>query len=177
MPSISITEVGNATKVITSINDLLEGDEDYCINEPFPFSGPKCKDFNIEFKIHPCNNRPASCIDKIFTSVKTVCCRNCHGYTQDPLTKPGRSTGQQKNNPMVVVYPNPVVDILGISTKNLTETDIIQVIATSIIGKTVYKGHFNSNGGYIDMSSWVNGIYVLTIKYQNTVINKKITKN
>ncbi|NPA35407.1 MAG: T9SS type A sorting domain-containing protein [Chlorobi bacterium] len=72
----------------------------------------------------------------------------------------------------ILTYPNPTHDILNISSKS----DIKQVVVSNIVGKTVMVKN-NVNRDYrLDLSDLRNGIYIITIKTDRGIINKKILK-
>ncbi|WP_417356381.1 peptide-N-glycosidase F-related protein [Flavobacterium sp.] len=67
--------------------------------------------------------------------------------------------------------PNPVTNILNI---NVQETDIVNVIITSVTGQTV----FESKASTLDLSSLQSGMYIVKIQFTNNqTAVRKIVKN
>ena len=73
----------------------------------------------------------------------------------------------------VKVYPNPANDILYIVNENQQS---MQVKLVDFMGREVMNQNITDKTG-MDMSKLPAGIYNLTIKYGNTVENRKIVKN
>ncbi len=72
----------------------------------------------------------------------------------------------------ILSYPNPTQGILNIRSGS----DIRQIAVSNIVGKTV-KVKSNAGRYYrLDMSDLENGIYIITIKTDHGIINKKIIK-
>jgi len=70
------------------------------------------------------------------------------------------------------IYPNPVTDILKISSKN----DFKNIVIYQMDGQKVFESE--SNVSSIDMSKFVAGVYFLKIFGENdVVVIKKIVKN
>jgi len=75
----------------------------------------------------------------------------------------------EKESDNIYIYPNPVRDIINIyNLKNSSEITIYDAI-----GRIKY---FSSNTivSKINVTDFENGIYYLTIKTENSTINKKI---
>lgn len=77
-----------------------------------------------------------------------------------------------KNESNVIIYPNPVKDILII--KNASELDIVEYSIYNMLGQIIFK---NSNHNLeIDTKDYNNGIYNIQIKTTKGFINKKFIK-
>lgn len=75
----------------------------------------------------------------------------------------------------IVIYPNPVGDILIID--NSTQLNLYGVSITNSTGKIIYQQELNSSKIKVDMSSFPAGIYFTSIKQDGVVIQtKKIIK-
>ena len=77
---------------------------------------------------------------------------------------------QISNKFQINIFPNPTSTILTIETK---ETGIINASLFDISGKQVFSNILN-NKTNIDVSKFESGIYTLTIKTDNQIINEKL---
>ena len=73
----------------------------------------------------------------------------------------------------ITIYPNPSNSEVNISSENI----INSVEIFNSLGQRVYQNVVNSNTKTIDISSFVNGVYILGVNTENGVIRKKIIKN
>ncbi len=73
----------------------------------------------------------------------------------------------------ITLYPNPSNREINISSENIINS--IEIFNS--LGQRVYYSVVNSNTKTIDISSFVNGVYILGINTENGVIRKKIIKN
>jgi Secretion system C-terminal sorting domain len=68
----------------------------------------------------------------------------------------------------VEIFPNPSVNVVQIKVQNAGEPYCVEIY--SIIGQRLFGLH---NQQSIDISNFVNGIYIITVKQQgNTWVNK-----
>ena len=78
----------------------------------------------------------------------------------------------------VAVYPNPTSGVITLNINdNAGKKAIVTVysITGSLVSSNTYQG--NVENEKIDLSSYGNGIYFMTINSDNKVITKKIVKN
>jgi hypothetical protein len=76
----------------------------------------------------------------------------------------------------VLVYPNPVTDLLNINVTN-PDGKPITCILFDANGKMMYTGKLASGTNTVDMSKFPKGIYLLSLKNTDTEIkNMKIIK-
>ncbi|MFV0502271.1 MAG: T9SS type A sorting domain-containing protein [Bacteroidales bacterium] len=73
----------------------------------------------------------------------------------------------------ITIYPNPTSSEVNISSENIINS--IEIFNS--LGQRVYQSMVNSTEKVIDISSFVNGIYILGVNTGNGVIRKKIIKN
>lgn len=102
-----------------------------------------------------------------------------YDYTNAPV--PGCSgigITQQIMQKEILVYPNPVTDILNIITSDNQENDFVFIVY-DYLGNDIYSSRVSLNSGYsalqLDVSRFKKGIYLLVISYQNKSITKKFT--
>lgn len=74
----------------------------------------------------------------------------------------------------VIVFPNPVKDIIKIKGLNSLETTNVSVV--NVLGKTIKK-YTRLNGREIDLSDLNSGVYVLVIKENMASKRIRIIKN
>ena len=72
----------------------------------------------------------------------------------------------------IEIYPNPVENILNISTEQLG----VQITIFSIEGQEMYSEYSNETQVSIDLSNWNNGVYICRIWSDNGVRIGKIIK-
>ena len=77
------------------------------------------------------------------------------------------------NDNSVILYPNPTNSEVKISSQNIINS--IEIFNS--LGQRVYQSVVNSNTKTIDISSFVNGVYILGVNTENGVIREKIIKN
>ncbi len=71
----------------------------------------------------------------------------------------------------MVLYPNPATDVLTVSSANGTAMHVFDVN-----GRVVYAQSMNTQEeGLIrlDVSSWSNGIYLMTVSSKDGSVNRK----
>lgn len=72
------------------------------------------------------------------------------------------------------VYPNPSNGLFNFNYKG---EDMLNVKVVDVNGKTIYNNTLNSNDrGVIDLSDYSNGLYLVVLSGNNTVVTKKIFK-
>jgi len=77
------------------------------------------------------------------------------------------------NDNSITLYPNPTNSEVNISSENIINS--IEIFNS--LGQRVYYSMVNSTDKVIDISSFVNGVYILGVNTENGVIRKKIIKN
>ncbi|MBI2281873.1 MAG: T9SS type A sorting domain-containing protein [Bacteroidetes bacterium] len=89
------------------------------------------------------------------------------------------STGinEELLNSSVVAYPNPTSGVITLNITDNAQGTVVNIynVAGSLVSSTTYNG--NVVNEKIDLSSFDNGIYMMIINSNNTVITKKIVKN
>ena len=75
----------------------------------------------------------------------------------------------------IVVYPNPVTDLLNINVTNAQDNETEASLFDNS-GKLVHRGKLISGTNTIDMSRFSKGIYLLTLKNSNEIQNIKIVR-
>jgi len=73
----------------------------------------------------------------------------------------------------ITLYPNPTNSEVNISSENIINS--IEIFNS--LGQRVYQSVVNFKEKVIDISSFVNGVYILGVNTENGVIRKKIIKN
>jgi hypothetical protein len=76
---------------------------------------------------------------------------------------------------IVDIFPNPNSGKFYIQIN--TKFENIELTISDISGKIILKQKLNSNSYFFDISDKSKGIYLLQIKADNFIINKKILKN
>jgi hypothetical protein len=72
------------------------------------------------------------------------------------------------------IFPNPTTNIIHISPKNLHEAIYVSVL--DIFGREIIKKCLNTNEAMIDLSSYVNGLYLIIISDNGTIYSRIIEK-
>jgi hypothetical protein len=89
------------------------------------------------------------------------------------------STGinEELINSSVVAYPNPTSGVITLNITDNTNGAVVNIynVAGSLVSSTTYNGTVVNEK--IDLSSYDNGIYMMIINSNNSVITKKIVKN
>ena len=90
------------------------------------------------------------------------------------------SVNEEYTSSTVGVYPNPTSGVFTLNINDEAATEFV-VNIYNVTGALVSSTTFALNGGVlnetIDLSSYVNGIYMIRISTGNNVITKKIIKN
>lgn len=73
----------------------------------------------------------------------------------------------------IKLYPNPVSDVLNMDFNNFNPK---QVEVYNLAGQQILVNEINSNTKYINLSTLSQGIYMLKIISENTVVTKKLIK-
>lgn len=79
----------------------------------------------------------------------------------------------------ILLYPNPFNTELMIDLSAYTEDGNPTSLAIEVVdatGKTIYKSTVLSELNTISTTDWAQGMYVVKIKHNNTLINKKVVK-
>jgi len=99
-----------------------------------------------------------------------------HNYsqgTEDCITPLVGLENISLNGNSITIYPNPTNSEVNISSENI----INSIEIYNSLGQRVYYSVVNSMEKVIDISSFVNGVYILGVNTENGVIRKKIIKN
>ena len=90
------------------------------------------------------------------------------------------SVNEEYTSSTVGVYPNPTSGVFTLNINDEAATEFV-VNIYNVTGALVSSTTFALNGGVlnenIDLSSYVNGIYMIRISTGNDVITQKIIKN
>ncbi len=78
-------------------------------------------------------------------------------------------------NSSVLLYPNPVADILNVNIIN-TQNELTNAVLYDNTGKLVFSGTFNSGTNSIDMKKFAKGVYQLRLKNNTEIKNYKVIK-
>jgi hypothetical protein len=92
-------------------------------------------------------------------------------YIDERITT-GIYSNEIKYEPAVIVYPNPVTDILNIIVEQDGLITIVDVSGKEIVNKTIGNGKST-----LDLSTLTAGSYYITITTDKTTVTKKIIKN
>ena len=84
------------------------------------------------------------------------------------------STNSVQLEPYVTLGPNPVSDFL---TLEISSGEISDVKLFSLDGKLVRSYFFNQRKVELDVSTFENGLYLLQIQTNASILHKKILKN
>ncbi|WP_299255411.1 T9SS type A sorting domain-containing protein [uncultured Cytophaga sp.] len=79
----------------------------------------------------------------------------------------------------VLLYPNPFNTQLSVDLSAYTEDGKQTSVAIEVIdatGKTIYKSTVLSELNTISTTDWAQGMYVVKIRHNNSLINKKVVK-
>jgi len=77
------------------------------------------------------------------------------------------------NNNNISIFPNPSKNYIQIQANSL---DIEKYSIIDINGKTIKQINYTNNNNIIDISNLPNGVYILNIVTENTVINNRFIK-
>ena len=90
------------------------------------------------------------------------------------------SVNEELSFPFVGLYPNPTKGFVTLNVNNETATEFV-VDIYNVTGSLVSSTTYASNGGVlnerVDLSSYVDGIYMVRVNSGKDVITKKIIKN
>ncbi|MBP5983329.1 MAG: T9SS type A sorting domain-containing protein [Fluviicola sp.] len=76
------------------------------------------------------------------------------------------------------LFPNPTNSKLYLKTTSNFNTSNVEILIKDINGKVVVKDYFDLNNmNYIDLSELENGVYFVTLKNEEAVVEKKIIVN
>ena len=73
----------------------------------------------------------------------------------------------------VKIYPNPANSILNLETE---KTDLYSIQITSLKGQLIYSTEMEGTNHQLDLSSFQNGIYFISIRNKDFVTTRKIIK-
>ncbi|MBN2663579.1 MAG: T9SS type A sorting domain-containing protein, partial [Bacteroidales bacterium] len=72
---------------------------------------------------------------------------------------------------MVSLYPNPTAKILNIA---IDEFNTASFVLTDLVGKVIFVEDINSTKTQVDLSNLANGVYILNLNIDGTVMQEKI---
>lgn len=75
-------------------------------------------------------------------------------------------------SPLISLYPNPNNGLFTVNTLQIPE----EIIVTDLLGKKIYSIKATSTVNTIDIKSANQGIYIISIRLNNTITNTKIVK-
>ncbi|MCX6286484.1 MAG: T9SS type A sorting domain-containing protein [Bacteroidetes bacterium] len=86
------------------------------------------------------------------------------------------STGVQSfvENKDIVIYPNPLTDMLTIETNSLNTNQQFEII--NLTGRLVYTSYINKKKTTVNMSDFPSGIYILKLNMDKETAGKKFIK-
>uniref|UniRef100_UPI004049FBCE T9SS type A sorting domain-containing protein n=1 Tax=Fluviicola sp. TaxID=1917219 RepID=UPI004049FBCE len=73
------------------------------------------------------------------------------------------------------LFPNPTNSKLYLKTTSNFNTSNVEILIKDINGKVVVKDYFDLNN--MDLSELENGVYFVTLKNEEAVVEKKIIVN
>jgi hypothetical protein len=82
------------------------------------------------------------------------------------------TSNPQKTPQTVIMFPNPVKEVLNIKSNSL----ILQTEIYDINGRKVLISNQNSENVVLNISSLANGIYILKLRSERNTINQKFIK-
>src|SRR5690606_3503881 len=86
------------------------------------------------------------------------------------------SDDKSKQHEQIIIYPNPVSDILSVETKTNALNNLM-IILFDLNGRQVLKEGIKGQKNTVDISSLPQGVYMVEIIQENKSIHKqKITK-
>jgi SdrD B-like domain/Secretion system C-terminal sorting domain len=108
----------------------------------------------------------SGCFQDFTLNVSVQTCQNL--LSDDDLSK------------LIIVYPNPVSDKLNFAYKSISESESISVSIVDMQGKILQKTGFTSKtgnfSGSIDVNSYTNGSYIISISDSERKINRGFVK-
>jgi len=96
-----------------------------------------------------------------------------NGYELWKLTTPSLSIDTPQKQNVVKAYPNPVNDVLHITSQEI----IKNISIVDLAGRTVYQKTYNSAEINVDVSALTPAIYVVQITTENQTSTLRILKN
>jgi hypothetical protein len=78
--------------------------------------------------------------------------------------------------PGVVIYPVPASDYITLTLQNAANAS---VIIRDVIGKMMYQANCSKENGTmeVDVSDWLNGLYIVEVKTKSYSVNRKLLIN
>ena len=78
----------------------------------------------------------------------------------------------------IVIHPNPATDFILLEVPNTLKTQNLELSLFSIDGKLIKNQHQENTGSQIEISleNLTNGVYILELKAETTIIRKKLVK-
>jgi hypothetical protein len=113
----------------------------------------------------------ANSVDSTYIHVST----NDGGFRDScqVIVTPGTAVMQSRGRNSISIYPNPVIDLLNIHTGAAA---IYRVDISSISGQVLQSFKKDQTIFQIDLSSFLKGIYFITIRSKDFVTTSKIIK-
>jgi hypothetical protein len=75
----------------------------------------------------------------------------------------------------ILIYPNPMKDELIIKFPDLK--NLVEITISNLEGKTVLESTISELSTSLDVSDFSSGVYILQLKTDNQIINRKINKS
>ena len=73
----------------------------------------------------------------------------------------------------ISIYPNPTS---GMITLEFTDNSVNKIVITDLLGKVAYQKQNPDQKEVIDLSSFINGIYIIQIHTDDNIFNTRILK-
>ena len=144
-----------------SYNVFLDGEKLYPINYS-----------DNEFKLHKSGTytiQASQEYSNLYNSISNTNCKNpstVYKNENTQETSPTLDASHFDYNNKTNIYPNPAQDVLNI------DANVLQATITSTSGQLI----LNTDKKAIDISSLPKGLYFITIKTENGIINSKFVK-
>jgi len=110
--------------------------------------------------------------DNLHNLEQTVSVANC-GLSVRCLQGSPTSSNDIHKSADIVVYPNPVTDILHISNP---ENNKLQLEIKDATGKSVYSSHLIKSQSEIDLSMLSKGVYIISLEGKDARYEQKLIK-
>ncbi len=81
---------------------------------------------------------------------------------------------EEENEPEIDIYPNPAYDFLNLKIETPTPLIHAEIIFYDLIGNEVLHYLMNSGKAGLDITRLEPGIYLMRLKYNNRIVNRKI---
>lgn len=116
------------------------------------------------------NKKDGNTVSKALTSIQYL--------SFSPIT--GIFTPETETTSTLMLYPNPVQDVLNVAYQANDIKAVIQIEVLSIDGRVIYSESYDSQKSTlhtINVSGWQRGLYLVHIGNGTEMITKKLIKN